>query len=90
MTALDDFLEVWRVAMRLERGLIDVVFVEQDQNRVLGGPVGVVTHAFRFAGLTSGAMRRNAASTSLPRPAFTKYFAVRTTLRSSTGVIVSR
>jgi hypothetical protein len=35
-------------------------------------------------------MRRNAASTSLPRPAFTKYFAVRTTMQSSKWVIVSR
>jgi len=69
--ALYDFLEMRRVAMRLKRGLIDVVFVEQEQIGVLGGPVAwQITHSGSLA-LTSGAMRRNAASTSLPRPAFT-------------------
>ena len=77
-----------RVAMPLERGLIDVVFVEQEQIGVLGGLVAwQITHSGSLA-LTSGAMRRNATSTSLPRPAFTMYYAVRTTMHLD-RVIVS-
>ena len=50
-STLDDLLEMRRDAMCLERGLIGVMFVEQEQVGVLGGPVGVVNHAARFGGL---------------------------------------
>ena len=34
--ALDDLLEVWGVAMRVERGLIGIVLVEQENVGIIG------------------------------------------------------
>src|SRR5215203_1497747 len=48
--AFDDLLEVWRIAMRLERGLIGVMLVEQEHIAIVGGSVCVVERATRFVG----------------------------------------
>ena len=81
--ALDDLLEVRRLAVRVERGLIGVVLVEQEQVGILGGSVGVIQRAAGLAGLDERRHARSAASTSSPWPAFTVYFATSTIIRFS-------
>jgi hypothetical protein len=40
--ALDDLLEVWRVAMGVERGLVGIVLIEQENVGIIGRSIGVV------------------------------------------------
>jgi hypothetical protein len=76
--ALDDLLEVWRVAMGVERGLVGMVLIEQENVGIFGRSICVVELATGFIGADERAIRRSKPSTSSPFPVFAKYFAVRT------------